>query len=106
MQHAYCAASGVLTILTQNLAHQLGPDKIYVNAIAPGLIDTGFDELACDGTEENREERITHTPLRRAGKPEDVVKPALFLASDMSDYVTGITLVVDGGMQIHLSGLE
>lgn len=104
-QHAYCAASGTIEIMTKSVAHQLGRYGIHVNAIAPGFIDTGFDELTVD-TPEQREERIFRIPMQRTGKPEEVVGAAVFLASDMSTYVTGHTLIVDGGMQTHLSGFR
>lgn len=104
-QHAYCAACGTLNTLTGNVAHQLGHLGIRVNAIAPGLIDTGFEELTTD-TPERREERIFRLPMQRTGKPEDVAGTAVFLASDMSKYITGETIIVDGGMQTHLSGFR
>jgi len=104
-QHAYCAASGTINTMSMNIAHQLGRFGIHVNAIAPGLINTDFEELTTD-TPVQREERISRIPLQRAGNPEDVVGTAVFLASDMSEYITGITVVVDGGMQTHLSGFR
>ncbi len=89
----YCASKGGITNLTRELALELGPDGIRVNAINPGVIETAMttEDEAVAGT---MEERI---PLRRDGQPGDVADAALFLASDESSYVTGHNLVVDGG---------
>jgi 3-oxoacyl-[acyl-carrier protein] reductase len=79
-------------VLTRGLARELAPD-ILVNAIAPGYIDTGWiSEL-----EEARESIRQQTLLREWGLPEDVAKVAVFLASDDSSYITGTTILVDGG---------
>lgn len=102
-QQAYCAAEGSLTGLTANLAVQMGEFGINVNCIAPGIIDTDFVESLKDKPE-YREYRRSHTPLRRIGKPEDIVGPAIFLASSDSDFITGETIVVDGGISIYTNG--
>jgi 3-oxoacyl-[acyl-carrier protein] reductase len=84
------AAGGVLT---RGLARELAPD-ILVNAIAPGYIDTGWiSELDEDARESIRQQTL----LREWGLPEDVARVAVFLASDDSSYITGTTILVDGG---------
>lgn len=102
-QTAYAAAAGTLTGFTRNAAVRLGQFGIHVNSIAPGIIDTDFPESLKDDPE-YRNFRIKFTPVGRIGKPEDVVGAALFLAGDESDFVTGETIVVDGGVSIHLNG--
>lgn len=90
----YCASKGGVANLTRELAMELGPDGIRVNAINPGVIETAM-------TTEDEEVAGTMTetiPLRRDGLPEDVADAALFLASDEASYVSGHNLVVDGGL--------
>lgn len=93
---AYCAAKAGVINLTKSLAKELAPD-ILVNCVAPGTIDT-------DMTRAGGEELIKHisenTPLKRMGKPEEVAKAVLFLASDDSSFITGHILVVDGGYSL------
>ena len=84
------AAAGVLT---RGLAKQLAPD-ILVNAIAPGYIDTGYISAM---SPEEQEWLREHIPLKRWGQPEDVAKVAVFLASDDAGWMTGTTILVDGG---------
>lgn len=102
-QAAYAAAAGTLTGFTRNAAVRLGQFGIRVNSIAPGIIDTDFPESLKDEPE-YREFRIHFTPLQRIGKPEDVTGAAIFLASGESDFVTGETIVIDGGVSIHMNG--
>jgi NAD(P)-dependent dehydrogenase (short-subunit alcohol dehydrogenase family) len=85
--------------MTYALASALGPEGVRVNAIHPGLIETKMttEDVPILGTEEG-EQYMETIPSRRAGQPEDVADAALFLASDMADYVNGESLVVDGGM--------
>ena len=92
----YNAAKQGVVAMTKTLAIALAP-YIRVNAIAPGIIMTDFHRKA-GVTEERLRERIAAIPLKRAGMPEEVAKVALFLASDMSSYITGQTIVVDGGL--------
>ena len=91
---AYQAAKGGLLALTRALAADHAP-TIRVNAILPGAVETG---LWAD-IDEGQRQRIAETcPLKRNGQPEDIAQAALFLASDMSSYMTGEYLVVDGGL--------
>jgi 3-oxoacyl-[acyl-carrier protein] reductase len=79
--------------LTRGLARELAP-QIRVNAIAPGYIDTGYISAMSPEEQAALKERI---PLQRWGQPEDVAKVAVFLASDAASWMTGVTLLVDGG---------
>jgi NAD(P)-dependent dehydrogenase (short-subunit alcohol dehydrogenase family) len=101
--HYHSAKAGVLG-LTTNLAFELAPDNIYVNAIVPGPIETPFwDSLQPPGPERDAFFAALckkEVPLGRMGKPEDIAGPALFLASGMSDYVTGQVIYVAGGQPI------
>ena len=84
--------------LMRSLALELASKKILVNAIAPGTIDT---DIISDYNEEQRKIRANEVPLKRLGKPEDIAGACLFLASDLSKYVTGETINVNGGLYIH-----
>ncbi|HLI52161.1 MAG TPA: SDR family oxidoreductase [Thermomicrobiaceae bacterium] len=97
--HAYAAAKGALISLTRAMAVSYGPEGIRVNAVVPGLIRT---RLTADilGDPERRRAAVAHVPLRREAEPEEVASCVLFLASDEASYVTGTTLVVDGGATI------
>ena len=79
------------------LAAELGKDGVRVNAIGPGLIETPLNENARANNPELIQTFMDHTPLGRAGKPEDIVGPAVFLASDLGAYVTGGIVMADGG---------
>jgi glucose 1-dehydrogenase len=97
---AYCVSKGGIRMLTRNLAVELGPLGIAVNAIAPGAIATPMNtELLNDPTKLNA--LLSQIPLGRIGKPEDVASLAVFLASDEASYVTGATYFVDGGLTWH-----
>lgn len=93
---AYAASKGAVLQMTRALANDLAGDGIRVNALAPGVIET---PMTVD-TRANPDaigRFMAHTPMRRPGKPEELVGPVLFLASHMSSYVTGSLLPVDGG---------
>ncbi|MBM4417626.1 MAG: glucose 1-dehydrogenase [Chloroflexi bacterium] len=91
---AYQAAKGGVLALTRSLAIDHAP-TLRVNAILPGAVETG---LWKDVTLEQRQKIAQHCILRRNGQPEDIANVALFLASDLSAYMTGTYLVVDGGL--------
>lgn len=94
-QSAYAAAKSGVIGFTKSLSKELAALNIRVNAIAPGFIET---ELVAALPEHVREKTLSAIGMKRAGKPEDVAKVALFLASGLSDYVTGQVIGVDGGM--------
>jgi len=96
--HYSAAKAGVLG-LTRAMAREFGPDGIRVNALTPGLIQT--DITGGLMRDERRQSIIDGIPLGRLGEPRDVANAALFLASDLSGYLTGVTLDVNGGMLIH-----
>ncbi|MGA1822405.1 MAG: SDR family NAD(P)-dependent oxidoreductase [Thermoplasmatota archaeon] len=93
----YASSKAGLLGLSRSLARELAPD-IRVNAIAPGYIDT--DILAGD-SQDKRRKRIRDVPLGRIGDPKDISDSVVFLLSDMSSYITGATLDVNGGLFIH-----
>ena len=94
---AYTTSKHAVLGFTRALAAELGKDGVRVNAIGPGLIETPLNEKVRASNPELVKIFLDHTPLGRAGKPEDIVGPALFLASDLSAYVTGSIIMADGG---------
>jgi len=95
----YSAAKAAVLGLGKAMARELGPDNVRVNAITPGLIHTDITGGLMQ--DERRHAIIEGIPLGRLGEARDVANAALFLASDLSSYLTGITLDVNGGMLIH-----
>jgi NAD(P)-dependent dehydrogenase (short-subunit alcohol dehydrogenase family) len=91
---AYAAAKGALVQLTKAFALEMASFGVRVNAIAPGYIDT---PLTRQHPEETRRRIESGTPLGRFGRPEELIGPAVFLASEASSFVTGCSLIVDGG---------
>jgi glucose 1-dehydrogenase len=94
---SYCASKGGVKMLTRNLSIELAPLGITINNIAPGAIETPINtKLLNDPVKLNA--LLENIPLKRLGKPEDVAAMAVFLASSESDYATGTTFFVDGGL--------
>ena len=96
-QANYAASKAGMIALAKSVGQEMGPKGIRANAIAPGFIETAMTAAL---PENIREEWIKKIPLRRGGTPEDVANIAVFLASDMSSYVSGQVLQVDGGMNM------
>ena len=94
---AYTTSKHGVLGFTRALAAELGKDGVRVNAIGPGLIETPLNAAVRANNPELVKVFIDHTPLGRAGTPEDIVGPAIFLASDLSAYVTGSIVMADGG---------
>jgi 3-oxoacyl-[acyl-carrier protein] reductase len=94
-QANYAASKAGMIGLTKSVAKELGSRNIRCNAIAPGFIETEMTETLSD---EVKTEWIKGIPLKRGGSPEDVANTVLYLASDLSTYVSGQTICVDGGM--------
>jgi len=92
----YSPSKGAIKMFTQSLAAEQAPKGVRVNALAPGVIATPMTAATRDNPE-RLESFMTRIPMGRVGETEDLVGPVIFLASDMSRYVTGITLPVDGG---------
>lgn len=93
---AYCISKAADMQLARNLAQELGPAGIRVNCIAPGLVKTDFARALWD-TPEGEKRASSGTPLRRLGEPDDIAGAAVFLASKAGSWMTGQTVVVDGG---------
>lgn len=97
---AYCASKGAVVLLTKAMAVDHGPQKIRVNCICPGDTDTGMLRNEAQQLGEREDAFLVQSarrPLGRIGKPEEIARAALYLASDASAFVTGTALVVDGG---------
>jgi 3-oxoacyl-[acyl-carrier protein] reductase len=94
---AYTTSKHGVLGFTRALAAELGKDGVRVNAIGPGLIETPLNEKVRANNPELMKIFMDHTPLGRTGKPEDIVGPAIFLACDLSAYVTGSIIMADGG---------
>jgi len=96
----YAASKGGISMLMQSVAQEVAPLKIRVNSIAPGAIRTPINTAAWS-TPEAYQALMTLVPYGRIGEAEDIADAAVWLASDASDYVTGTTLFVDGGMTLY-----
>lgn len=93
----YASSKGAIRMLMQTLAQEHGADKIRVNSICPGAIQTPINKNAWQ-TPEELNSLLTLVPYNRIGQPEDIGNLAVFLASDKSDYITGASIFIDGGM--------
>jgi glucose 1-dehydrogenase len=96
----YAASKGGVMMFMQSVAQELAHQKIRVNGIAPGAIRTPINRSAWE-TQEGESSLLKLIPYERIGDPEDIAKATVWLASDQSDYVTGTTLFVDGGMTLY-----
>jgi NAD(P)-dependent dehydrogenase (short-subunit alcohol dehydrogenase family) len=96
---AYCISKAADMQLARNLAHEYGPHNIRVNCIAPGLIKTDFARALWEDPERLASREAT-TPLRRIGEPDEIAGAAVYLAAPASRFMTGQTLVIDGGVTI------
>ena len=96
-QANYAASKAAMIALAKSVAQEMGPKGVRANAIAPGFIDTAMTQALSD---EVRKEWASKIPLRRGGTVEDIASCALFLASDMSSYISGQVIQVDGGMNM------
>jgi glucose 1-dehydrogenase len=94
-QAIYTATKAAIESMVRTLANEVGPMRIRVNALAPGAIDTPMNQ---EIPKEDLDQLTQRIPWRRLGTPHDLVGPALFLASPAAEYITGATLVVDGGL--------
>ena len=96
---AYCISKAADLQLARNLAVELGPHNVRINCIAPGLIRTDFARALWEDPD-NLERRNAQTPLGRIGEPDEIAGAAILLASQAGSYMTGQTIVVDGGVTI------
>ena len=96
-QANYAASKAGLIALAKSVAQEMGPKGIRANAIAPGFIDTAMTQALSD---EVRKEWTSKIPLRRGGTVDDIANTAIYLASDLSSYVSGQVIQVDGGMNM------
>jgi glucose 1-dehydrogenase len=96
----YAASKGGVLMFMKSLALEVAPQKIRVNAISPGAIKTNINKEVWQD-EEQAKDLLKLIPYKRIGEPEDVAEVATWLASDASDYVTGTTIYVDGGMTLY-----
>jgi 3-oxoacyl-[acyl-carrier protein] reductase len=96
-QANYAASKGGIISFTKSIAKELGSRNVGVNAVAPGFIQTAMTDKL---TEDQRSKMLANIPLNRLGVADDVAQACLFLASSDSEYITGQTIVVDGGMSM------
>ena len=96
----YAASKGGIKLLMESMAQELAPHRIRMNGIAPGAIRTPINKPAWD-TADAYKSLLKLMPYGRIGEPHDIAQAAVWLASDNSDYVTGVTLFVDGGMALY-----
>jgi glucose 1-dehydrogenase len=99
---SYCASKGGLKMMMRNLSIELAPLGITINNVAPGAIETPINTKLLNDPEKLKA-LLGNIPLARLGKPNDVASAVVFLASSDADYITGTTLVVDGGLTWNYS---
>lgn len=99
LQGLYGMTKAAVISMTQTLAHELGPSNIRVNAIAPGLVETRFASVIVSN-KDIADREAARTPLGRYAQPDEIAGAALYLASDAASFMTGHTMVVDGGRTI------
>jgi len=97
----YAASKGGVKLMMQSIAQEVAPHRIRVNAICPGAIKTAINKGAAWGTPELEKAVCELIPYNRIGEPEDVGRVAVWLLCDESDYITGVSLFVDGGMTLY-----
>jgi glucose 1-dehydrogenase len=96
----YAASKGGIMMLMKSIAQEFAPKKIRINSICPGAIQTPINKSAWD-TPQALESLLTLIPYQRIGKPEDIGNTAVWLCTDDSDYITGASIFVDGGMTLY-----
>ena len=96
----YAASKGGLMMMMKSLAQEVAPLRIRVNSICPGAIRTPINTAAWS-TPTAYQSLLTHIPYQRIGEPEDIGRVAVMLACDLSDYITGASIFVDGGMTLY-----
>jgi glucose 1-dehydrogenase len=96
----YAASKGGVMLLMKSIAQEVAPHQIRVNSICPGAIRTPINTEAWD-TPEAYQALMKLVPYNRIGEPDDIGRTAVFLASDMADYITGASIFVDGGMTLY-----
>lgn len=96
----YATSKGGISMMAKSLAQELAPEKIRVNLVCPGATRTPINTSAW-ATPEAYAELMKLVPYGRIGEPDDIARSVLWLASDQSDYITGISLIVDGGMTLY-----
>jgi NAD(P)-dependent dehydrogenase (short-subunit alcohol dehydrogenase family) len=101
----YSAAKAAVVALTANAALEYGP-TVRVNAISPGMVRTALTAPLFEFLPELDERFVTGTPAARIGEPDDIADVVVFLCSDLSRFMTGQNLVVDGGLTLHGSGVD
>ncbi len=100
MSSVYCSSKGAINQLTRCLAMEWAPYKFRINALCPGLVDTDFIKPITEHPAVLKA-AIERTPMKRIAQPEEMVGAAIFLASNASSFMTGQTLVLDGGTTVH-----
>ena len=96
----YASSKGGIAMMMKSIAQEVAPYRIRVNAISPGAIRTHINEQAWDNREAYTD-LLRHIPYKRIGEPSEIGRLAVWLASDDSDYVTGSTIYIDGGMTLY-----